>query len=195
MNSDDRVPISSDNAPAAIGPYSQGVAVDGWVYCSGQIPIIPADGSVAQGIKDQTRQVLENLGQVLSAASDFPHRFLIFKQQIFTMITDLTADIFARWCRDQLQNTHGSDGLTAPGLAYHTESLSGFDGIADSIDRLGNPIIGVEPGTQVIDFKQRRILAQVESLFLAMASISTCTPFGSAAASTHALAGYGTSKY
>ncbi|RTZ91505.1 MAG: hypothetical protein DSY92_04355 [Planctomycetota bacterium] len=68
MNSDDRVPISSDNAPAAIGPYSQGVSVDGWVYCSGQIPIIPADGSVAQGIKDQTRQVLENLGQVLSAA-------------------------------------------------------------------------------------------------------------------------------
>lgn len=68
MNSDDRVPISSDNAPAAIGPYSQGVAVDGWVYCSGQIPIIPTDGSVAQGIKNQTRQVLENLGQVLSAA-------------------------------------------------------------------------------------------------------------------------------
>jgi len=68
MNSDDRVPISSDNAPAAIGPYSQGVSIDGWVYCSGQIPIIPADGSVAQGIKNQTRQVLENLGQVLSAA-------------------------------------------------------------------------------------------------------------------------------
>mgnify|MGYP001076601845 FL=1 len=68
MNSDDRVAISSDNAPAAIGPYSQGISVDGWVYCSGQIPIIPADGSVAQGIKDQTRQVLENLGQVLAAA-------------------------------------------------------------------------------------------------------------------------------
>ncbi len=68
MSSDERVPICSDNAPAAIGPYSQGIAVDGWVYCSGQIPIIPADGSVAQGIEDQTRQVLVNLGQVLSAA-------------------------------------------------------------------------------------------------------------------------------
>ena len=68
MNSDERDPICSDNAPAAIGPYSQGVSVAGWVYCSGQIPIIPADGSVAQGLKNQTRQVLENLGQVLSAA-------------------------------------------------------------------------------------------------------------------------------
>ncbi len=68
MSSDERVPICSDNAPAAIGPYSQAVAVDGWVFCSGQIPIIPADGSVAQGINDQTRQVLVNLGQVLSAA-------------------------------------------------------------------------------------------------------------------------------
>ncbi|MEE2857689.1 MAG: RidA family protein [Planctomycetota bacterium] len=68
MSPDERVPICIDNAPAAIGPYSQGIVVDGWVYCSGQIPIIPADGSVAQGIEDQTRQVLVNLGHVLSAA-------------------------------------------------------------------------------------------------------------------------------
>jgi len=68
MSSTERVAIQTDGAPAAIGPYSQAVEMDGWVYCSGQIPIIPADGSVAQGIEDQTRQVLVNLGQVLGAA-------------------------------------------------------------------------------------------------------------------------------
>ena len=63
-----RSPISTERAPAAIGPYSQAIDVDGWVYCSGQIPIVPEDGSVVHGIEAQTKQVLVNLGEVLSAA-------------------------------------------------------------------------------------------------------------------------------
>ena len=63
-----RSPISTEGAPAAIGPYSQAIDVDGWVYCSGQIPIVPEDGSVVHGIEAQTKQVLVNLGEVLSAA-------------------------------------------------------------------------------------------------------------------------------
>ena len=63
-----RSPISTEGAPAAIGPYSQAMDVDGWVYCSGQIPIVPEDGSVVHGIEAQTKQVLVNLGEVLSAA-------------------------------------------------------------------------------------------------------------------------------
>ncbi|MEE2883495.1 MAG: RidA family protein [Planctomycetota bacterium] len=63
-----RSPISTERAPAAIGPYSQAMDVDGWVYCSGQIPIVPEDGSVVHGIEAQTKQVLVNLGEVLSAA-------------------------------------------------------------------------------------------------------------------------------
>ena len=60
--------IVTTKAPAAIGPYSQAMDVDGWVYCSGQIPIVPEDGSIVHGIEAQTKQVLVNLGEVLSAA-------------------------------------------------------------------------------------------------------------------------------
>jgi 2-iminobutanoate/2-iminopropanoate deaminase len=61
--------VETDRAPGAIGPYSQAVAVDGWVFCSGQIPINPATGVLIEGdIAAQTDQVLENLAAVLSAA-------------------------------------------------------------------------------------------------------------------------------
>jgi 2-iminobutanoate/2-iminopropanoate deaminase len=62
--------VATTKAPKAIGPYSQAVVTDGWVFCSGQIPIDPASGQLVQGdIIDQTRQVLANLQHVLAAAS------------------------------------------------------------------------------------------------------------------------------
>ena len=61
--------ISTDKAPAAIGPYSQAVVAGGFVYTSGQIPIDPASGTIeAKGIDAQTEQVMKNLGEVLAAA-------------------------------------------------------------------------------------------------------------------------------
>ena len=61
--------ISTPDAPAAIGPYSQAIVVGGMVYTSGQIPINPASGAVeATTIVEQTEQVMKNLGAVLSAA-------------------------------------------------------------------------------------------------------------------------------
>ena len=61
--------IQTEKAPAAIGPYSQGIAAGGFVFCSGQIPIDPATGQViAGGIEDQTRQVFKNLAAILEAA-------------------------------------------------------------------------------------------------------------------------------
>jgi 2-iminobutanoate/2-iminopropanoate deaminase len=61
--------VSTDGAPGAIGPYSQAVAVDGWVFCSGQIPLDPATGELVEGdIGVQTDQVLKNLAAVLEAA-------------------------------------------------------------------------------------------------------------------------------
>jgi len=61
--------VSTDKAPAAIGPYSQAVVVNNTVYTSGQIPINPATGNVeAVGISAQTEQVMKNLGAVLEAA-------------------------------------------------------------------------------------------------------------------------------
>ncbi|MGD9253947.1 MAG: RidA family protein [Holophagae bacterium] len=61
--------VSTPDAPAAVGPYSQGIATDGLVFTAGQIPIDPATGKVeAETIEDQTRQVLENVEAVLRAA-------------------------------------------------------------------------------------------------------------------------------
>jgi 2-iminobutanoate/2-iminopropanoate deaminase len=59
----------TDDAPKAIGPYSQAVEVDGWLYTSGQVGIDPAIGDlVTGGFEAEARQVLKNLGAVLAAA-------------------------------------------------------------------------------------------------------------------------------
>ena len=61
--------VQTDKAPKAIGPYSQGIVANGFVFCSGQIPIDPATGELNTGtIEEQTRLVLKNLGAVLEAA-------------------------------------------------------------------------------------------------------------------------------
>lgn len=60
--------ISTIHAPAAIGPYSQGYEVGGFVYTSGQIPVDPSDGSIPEGIVAQTHQSCKNVGAILEAA-------------------------------------------------------------------------------------------------------------------------------
>ncbi len=61
--------IETANAPAAIGPYSQGYIVNGLLFTSGQIPLNPATGEiVGTTIEEQTHQVMKNLGALLEAA-------------------------------------------------------------------------------------------------------------------------------
>ena len=61
--------IRTDRAPAAVGPYAQAVRCDGWLFCSGQIPLDPATGRLVEGdITVQTERVLANLRAVLQAA-------------------------------------------------------------------------------------------------------------------------------
>ena len=60
--------IATENAPKAVGPYSQAVEVNGTLYISGQIPVVPADGSVPESIEAQTRQSLKNIGAILEKA-------------------------------------------------------------------------------------------------------------------------------
>lgn len=61
--------IHTDKAPAAIGPYSQAIEVNGFIYASGQIPIVPEKGEItAKTIEDQTEQAISNIKAVLSAA-------------------------------------------------------------------------------------------------------------------------------
>jgi len=65
----DLVPIHTDHAPAAIGPYSQAIVADGWVFCSGQIPLDPDTMELVGGtIDEQTDRALSNLSEVLQAA-------------------------------------------------------------------------------------------------------------------------------
>lgn len=60
--------ISTTNAPAAIGPYSQGYGVNGFVFTSGQIPVDPASGQIPDGIEAQAHQSCKNVGAILEAA-------------------------------------------------------------------------------------------------------------------------------
>lgn len=60
--------IQTEKAPGAIGPYSQGIEVNGVIYTSGQIPVDPEDGSIADGIEKQAEQSCKNVGAILEAA-------------------------------------------------------------------------------------------------------------------------------
>jgi 2-iminobutanoate/2-iminopropanoate deaminase len=64
-----REAVASPGAPAAIGPYSQAIVAGPFLFCSGQIPLDPATGTLVEGgIAEQTRRVLENVGAVLATA-------------------------------------------------------------------------------------------------------------------------------
>lgn len=61
--------IETHDAPCAIGPYSQALIVDGWMFCSGQIPLDPKTGQLVNGsIEDQTHQVMKNILSILKSA-------------------------------------------------------------------------------------------------------------------------------
>ncbi len=61
--------IETKNAPSPIGPYSQAIRANGFVFVSGQIPVMPDTGSVVEGgVAEQTHQVMKNLSSILNAA-------------------------------------------------------------------------------------------------------------------------------
>ncbi len=64
--------VSTDKAPAAIGPYSQAIEANGFVFASGQIPVNPATGEIPAGIEAQAKQSLENVVNLLAAAGVKP---------------------------------------------------------------------------------------------------------------------------
>ncbi|HHT9113680.1 MAG TPA: RidA family protein [Candidatus Wunengus sp. YC63] len=92
--------ISTNNAPAAIGPYSQAIKAGNLVFISGQIPIIPATGEILRGdIKLQTKQVLENLKNILDAAGsciDNVVKTTVFMKDLndYTAINDVYKEFF-----------------------------------------------------------------------------------------------------
>lgn len=66
--------IFTEKAPKAIGPYSQAIEINGTLYISGQVPVNPETGKMPEGIKEQTEQVMKNIGAILEAAGySFDH--------------------------------------------------------------------------------------------------------------------------
>ena len=94
--------IHTDNAPAAIGPYSQAIEAGNMVFASGQIPIDPATGNFVEGgIKEQTRQSLTNARNILSAAgTDLQHvvKTTVFLSDMdnFGAMNEVYAEFFAQ---------------------------------------------------------------------------------------------------
>ena len=60
--------VHTNNAPAAIGPYSQGIIVGGMLYTSGQIPVDPSTGKIADTVEAQAEQVFKNLSEIIKTA-------------------------------------------------------------------------------------------------------------------------------
>ncbi|MDP8257404.1 MAG: Rid family detoxifying hydrolase [Candidatus Alcyoniella australis] len=92
-------PLHTDQAPAAIGPYSQGVAVGRYVFTSGQLPIDPASGTIPEGIEQQARVALANVSAVLQAAGsglDRAIKLTVFMTDIaeFAAFNAVYAEVF-----------------------------------------------------------------------------------------------------
>ena len=73
--------ISTDKAPAAIGPYSQAIEINGMIYTSGVIPVNPATGEIPEGVEAQAEQAIGNLIQLLQAAQSGADR--VVKTTVF----------------------------------------------------------------------------------------------------------------
>ena len=91
--------ISTENAPKAIGPYSQGVIANGFIYTAGQIALDPASMEVVAGdVKAQAEQVMKNLQAVLTAAGSSLQK--VVKTTVFLSTMDDFAavnEVYARW--------------------------------------------------------------------------------------------------
>lgn len=92
--------ISTNNAPQAIGPYSQGVAFGDLIFTSGQIPVNPETSEIPAGIAEQTRQVLKNISGVLEAAGSSMDKVLktvvsIKDMNDFAAMNDVYASFFS----------------------------------------------------------------------------------------------------
>lgn len=98
-----RTKVSTDSAPAALGPYSQAIILDGMVYASGQIALDPATGQLVEGdVRTQTHRVFQNLSAVLEAAGSSLAN--VVKTTVFlTSMSNFTAmnEVYATYFGDE----------------------------------------------------------------------------------------------
>ena len=119
--------VATDRAPRAIGPYSQAVVCDGWVFCSGQIPIDPETGAMSTGdVTQQTDLVLRNLSAVLAEAGSSLQRVL--KTTVFLAdMNDFAAmnDVYARHFGDHRPARAAVEAAALPrGCAVEIECVA-----------------------------------------------------------------------
>ena len=93
--------IETDNAPKAIGTYSQAVKVNGFLFISGQIPLDPSTMELVEGIENQINQVFENINQILKAdGMDFSNvvklSVLLDDLSHFEKVNEIMANIFSK---------------------------------------------------------------------------------------------------
>ena len=93
--------IETDNAPKAIGTYSQAVKVNGFLFVSGQIPLDPSTMELVEGIENQINQVFENINQILKAdGMDFSNvvklSVLLDDLSHFEKVNEIMASIFSK---------------------------------------------------------------------------------------------------
>lgn len=95
--------ISTDKAPSAIGPYSQAIEANGFVFASGQIPIDPATGNIPEGIEAQAKQALTNVKNLVEAAGltlDSVVKTSVFIKDMndFAKVNEIYATFFSADC-------------------------------------------------------------------------------------------------
>jgi 2-iminobutanoate/2-iminopropanoate deaminase len=141
--------IATPDAPKAVGPYSQAVAAGDLLYCSGQIPLIPATGELLQGdVTVQTTQVLENLGAVLRANQmSFAH---VVKTTVFvTDLRDFAAmnDVYAIYFPGNQPARSTIQVAALPkGARVEIEAIAVADELEHSAENLG-AIVDFDPNS------------------------------------------------
>ena len=125
-----RYRISTENAPAALGPYSQAIVANGFVFCSGTAGIDPRTGELRQGVAAQTEQALLNLGAILEAAgSSLDH--LVKTTIFYANVEDFATinEVYGRHMPDPPPARSAPANVALPrGLLISIEAIAAMEG-------------------------------------------------------------------
>jgi 2-iminobutanoate/2-iminopropanoate deaminase len=127
-----KTPIATDKAPGAIGPYSQGVTFSDLLFTSGQLPIDPATGAIAEDVKEQARVALANVSAVLEAGGSCLENVLkvtVFLDDIsdFAAVNEVYAEVFDGKGAYPARSAVEVAKLPKPGAKVEIEAI-GFKG-------------------------------------------------------------------
>jgi 2-iminobutanoate/2-iminopropanoate deaminase len=118
--------ISTENAPAALGPYSQAVVANGFVFCSGTVGIEPDTGELPEGVAEQTEQALLNLAAILEASgSSLDH--LVKTTIFYSNVEDFAVinEVYARYMPDPPPARSAPSNVALPrGLLISIEAIA-----------------------------------------------------------------------